>query len=1304
MSEGKPLQKTRETPFDEGVRIAKERLKAEETAQNISSMSHTTLDTVIFQGGTVSAALEKALEKGGTTVEDYKKKLEQQNPSSAASPKESIKSKKPEAPIQSENVLQKHIPSSDEAINRLVELHFGIKPLSVSDLSSVEKKMYGKLPPGKKDSFLINIAELRKRKEDRGKGKKSLVSAEKRQNNKSPGDKKVVEGQSLSHATVVETTTVQTNPTAESKENILTHIQAVKAHLNALEHQVTHPAEHIRTHDQIENDVLGAERDLRTLESSLPPKEDLTLSEGREKLRKLIEDNFSNPSNRIHFSRDKKEIETLRERMATQGTTETNSSLPTTKSEDKAPYDLSNGVVELVNKGGTHPDVIKGMTPGQIKRHEEDIKEIRDKYNKEEKNESKIDKRDFISLNAERNKLETLNKNLKIRAEELNKKVEKIGLEGHFRKLGEKYAKIDWKQKLGVGLALGIGAATFSVVSVPAALACMSGLFAQRVAGMAHAYIGAEKFLKFNAEKRDKSSVAQFIDKKEVAILGAALYSIGMGAGISYAVKEVSQYIGDITGFNLDELKTFAGHIKEDSAEYTKAMSGWLKNHWPFNHPGVPSQAANEFKITPLPIEKAPDADVLVAHEKVIPPPVSATIENNPEGVSGGSTPEMPSIGATKGYGYEYMLKQLWERLHEQGVKIPEDADANNSYPNSDLVKLLAADKDSIDKVVHQIASQAGHGFNVNGSSIIIGLDTVMTIDADGMIRVDNAPDSISAPAESTGEVSKNEFSNKDGFADYEKIKDPLNDMNKVPVQHLATVPAESSHSVSKSIEELFKSNQEFENLGKHAPVADSVQGVPEADKSFENATPMTPEKIHHSSANPVVEKHISPMHPMAAQINAHGLPVSIDSVGSYVDSDGRHVVFGGSAAERVEAAKALVEKNHDTEVYFNSGDKDGHLKKVFFDPGSSWSLNPMPSEIRIIETADNPIRPDNLTEQYNPTDISKNNYNTGDTTNSTFYSVSENQPVVSTAEAPMSEVDYVMTEHKDLFVNSNKIPIDPLHGHIFQDKSGAVYAYGNDRLDAAQEYAKSHPNTSVWVQADKSVLFDGKLRPYVLEVKYGGFWKGMQIFGADGPANSSQIGGIDPENFTKQLDTSTPAEIKPDESVVSALEKESPVSEIKTPEKIDSVNEKVPDGQGIQKEKVVSVPDKSPVSNINHKYDIINTNSLQGKFEYSPDGKSIQSVSFESSGTRETGEKLLVNNYVEILNEKQVNPLVQQSVLGRAINVSQHLNALHVLEKEGASQTPQADYLRKIIKKIVNRDIKLFGPIFRSDIIKSIK
>lgn len=91
-------------------------------------------------------------------------------------------------------------------------------------------------------------------------------------------------------------------------------------------------------------------------------------------------------------------------------------------------------------------------------------------------------------------------------------------------------------------------------------------------------------------------------------------------------------------------------------------------------------------------------------------------------------------VKATPGKGYEYMTKRLWEQLQEKNIKLPSGAN-----PDSDLAKLLAADKNSIDKVVHQLATE-NEFFKKTGESVRIGLDSRMSIDANGDITLDGNP------------------------------------------------------------------------------------------------------------------------------------------------------------------------------------------------------------------------------------------------------------------------------------------------------------------------------------------------------------------------------------------------------------------------------------------------------------------------------------------------------------------------------------------------------------------------------------
>lgn len=112
--------------------------------------------------------------------------------------------------------------------------------------------------------------------------------------------------------------------------------------------------------------------------------------------------------------------------------------------------------------------------------------------------------------------------------------------------------------------------------------------------------------------------------------------------------------------------------------------------------------------------------------------------------------------------------------------------------------------------------------------------------------------------------------------------------------------------------------------------------------------------------------------------------------------------------------------------------------------------------------------------------------------------------------------------EHTAPFINNHNLSIDPAGGHVFEDTSGAVLAYGNDysaQFTAAEEYVKAHHNAVVWVQAEKPVFYEGAWHPWVFPVKYGGWWRGVYALLPSGPPEPSQIGGIDPETFIKQLD-----------------------------------------------------------------------------------------------------------------------------------------------------------------------------------------
>lgn len=278
------------------------------------------------------------------------------------------------------------------------------------------------------------------------------------------------------------------------------------------------------------------------------------------------------------------------------------------------------------------------------------------------------------------------NEYLENRSEELNAEAEKMGgLEKLFRSWGEKYNQYGWKTKLAVGLGLGIGAGVLSTFSFVGVAACLSGIAAQRVAGM------SSMFLKYEKSTSEEKWLG--LGKKEKAMGKAMLYTAGMTAGMLLLVEGVKEGV------------EYAN--QHQWGERTREWLGHMLGH---------DSATTEMQAPAQPQADIP-AHIVAPSVHEVPP-----------------TPEMPSVEASTGHGYEYMAKRLWEQLQEK------DLDPNQYAEGSDIRRLLEADASSIDKVVHQIAADPEHGFyNADGTSVRITLDSHMTINADGDLQLDGA-------------------------------------------------------------------------------------------------------------------------------------------------------------------------------------------------------------------------------------------------------------------------------------------------------------------------------------------------------------------------------------------------------------------------------------------------------------------------------------------------------------------------------------------------------------------------------------
>jgi hypothetical protein len=304
------------------------------------------------------------------------------------------------------------------------------------------------------------------------------------------------------------------------------------------------------------------------------------------------------------------------------------------------------------------------------------------------------------------------------RSAELGEKAKALGpgAEKSVRLLGERYNKLGWKSKIAIGVGLGIGAASFSGVSALVAGGFGAGLAAQRLAGMAGMYVKLEKHLQdtaagsatgFFATREWYKKIAEKPERQRK--IAAAIMSVGYTAGMSAAMAG-------------------AIHAASESAP-GHAVHEWLGRV--LGHHQTPTPDAHGSAI-------ATPEEAMQQHA-----PASASVHASAEASSApapeASTPaagapvpaEMPTIHASKGHGYEYMMKRLWEQLHEKHIELPKNVSAD-----SDLAKLLNAKPDEIDKVVHMLASDARHQFFHDGTSVRIDADAEMTIGRNGELHL----------------------------------------------------------------------------------------------------------------------------------------------------------------------------------------------------------------------------------------------------------------------------------------------------------------------------------------------------------------------------------------------------------------------------------------------------------------------------------------------------------------------------------------------------------------------------------------
>lgn len=446
------------------------------------------------------------------------------------------------------------------------------------------------------------------------------------------------------------------------------------------------------------------------------------------------------------------------------------------------------------------------------------------------------------------------------RSKELDAEAKNIsGVEKWFRGVGERYNEIGWKQKLAIGLSLGIGAGVLSAVSMPAAFACLSLVAAQRISGLAGAFLNYEKSMQEGEWKKEKA-MAKAIGKAAL-MTGAMLLLV---EGVKESVEYVqTHHLGDVT-------------------------EEWLKQHWPFDHGAAPREAVGKI-----------DAP---AHSEV---PQNAAAAAAGESAAMAHAPEMPTVGASS-HGYEGMLKDLWGELHKHALP-------GKVKPGSDLAKLLSAhDTASLDSVVHDIAKE--RGFFHDGASVRIDTSAHMTIGTDGQLHFADAahPDIVNAgpdmhvlPVAHEAPVPAHP-----GAAPATELP-PTETITTPEVANVDVTGMQPPAPVETAIPHPVIHEQGY-LIDSHGNDVLDGQGAPIHTGSYE--PPVSPE--HLAPASESVAPPVPAIEHMKEFLNQSKLPIDPLHGHVFQTTNGTMLAYGNAFDTRFNAAQEYVNAHHDAVVW----------------------------------------------------------------------------------------------------------------------------------------------------------------------------------------------------------------------------------------------------------------------------------------------------------------------------------------------------------------------------------------------------
>ncbi len=268
------------------------------------------------------------------------------------------------------------------------------------------------------------------------------------------------------------------------------------------------------------------------------------------------------------------------------------------------------------------------------------------------------------------------------------------------------------------------------------------------------------------------------------------------------------------------------------------------------------------------------------------------------------------SVEATKGKGYEFMAKRIWEQLQGKYVNVDELLAAKPHLKDSDLHKLLMADAKSINGVVHRIAMDPGHGFFRPDGSVLIKPGDVLSIDENGMLRMNDA---VKAP---TGAPLTPSTSGPSAAELEARVKSALD------ARELNIRSAENPQSFNLSPQEVPtppEPQPAIETQRGTAPPAPSVEAPATATAPPTKLEPLlTPERPPESPLTPS-EAPSTPVKYESAFTNSSGTFVDPTQGSVYEDARGTLMAYGNDYSARLAAAREYVAANRGATVYLQS-------------------------------------------------------------------------------------------------------------------------------------------------------------------------------------------------------------------------------------------------------------------------------------------------------------------------------------------------------------------------------------------------